>query len=148
MRKMRDMEKIVVSHYRRPQGNFHTFIKTTFEICRFSLKRFRYIIICGDPNVNKDTISVSYKMELIHFSSSQVNEPTRVSIININNEIKCSTLDYIITNTLNNFRPFRTALIEITPKLTKKCEKEDFYNKNSKQQLYCSIQNSFLCRNN
>lgn len=92
----------IITVYRPPNGNIHTFFLNLSQSLQFISKNNNpQIILCGDLNIDslknsaeKDILLDT--LELFNLTPC-LNEPTRVAI-NKNNDISKTAIDYIATN--------------------------------------------------
>lgn len=91
----------IVCIYRPPNGNYDLFFEAVSNALQVAIKKYQYVILCGDLNIDfsKDTLTKNRLLDI--FQSYQLNitthEPTRI-FTNCNGQTSCTTIDYLTTN--------------------------------------------------
>lgn len=92
---------VIICTYRPPTGDHTIFFNTITNALRVAVKKFKYVVFCGDLNVDYSKNSNNKKILNDIFQSFQMkvttNGPTRM-YTNCNGQTSSSSIDYISTN--------------------------------------------------
>lgn len=102
----------IICTYRPPTGDHTIFFNTITNALRVVLKKFQYVVFCGDLNVDYSKNSNNKNILNDIFQSFQMkvtsNGPTRL-YTNYNGQTSSSSIDYISTNLPNGTYECKTV---------------------------------------